>query len=93
MYSLLYKNQTGWAESRDAKKIFLGYATTLGLDIKSFEADLTSKEVALAIENDFQSGDASGINGTPTFFLNGVKIQPRSYDEFKTAITSALGKE
>ncbi|TSC72962.1 MAG: hypothetical protein G01um101470_239, partial [Parcubacteria group bacterium Gr01-1014_70] len=43
------------------------------------------------IDAHYQAGVASGVNSTPTFFLNGVKIEnPRSYDEFKHALSQAV---
>ena len=65
----------------------------LGLDAARFESDLDSDEVKNKVENDRQSGLRSKVNSTPTFFLNGQKIQnPRSYDEFKSFISDALAK-
>ena len=39
---------------------------------------------------DVSDGEALGVQGTPTFFLNGEKLQPNSYDDFKMAIDAAL---
>jgi protein-disulfide isomerase len=56
-----------------------------------FEADLDSREIRQAVEADRRSGDRLGIDGTPTFFLNGVKIQSlRGYDPFKNLIEKAI---
>ena len=49
------------------------YAQTLGLDAQRFLQDLTSHTYAGRVREDFRSGVRSGVNGTPTFFINGVR--------------------
>jgi Na+/H+ antiporter NhaA len=55
------------------------YATDLGLDVERFWDDLRGRAQALRIEEDVTSADASGVAGTPTFFING-KRHAGSYD-------------
>ena len=91
MHDMLFENQNSWSSQRSAKDTFLSYAQSLQLDIGRFEGDLNSEEVKEKVENDYQSGIQSGVNATPTFFLNGQKIQnPRSYDEFRNIIEQAV---
>jgi protein-disulfide isomerase len=47
------------------------YARALDLDVERFVADANSEDVARRIERDIESGVASGVPGTPTFFVNG----------------------
>jgi protein-disulfide isomerase len=47
------------------------YARALDLDLERFVADANSEDVARRIERDIESGVASGVPGTPTFFVNG----------------------
>lgn len=92
MHDQLFENQNAWAEKSEsmATSLFESYATTIGLDIEQYRADVTLAEIEDKIEGDRQSGIRSGVNSTPTFFLNGQKIQsPRSYEEFKNLITTA----
>ncbi|MEJ7558178.1 MAG: DsbA family protein [Pedobacter sp.] len=49
-------------------------AEKLGLDREQFEWDLNSEEISTKVENDFESGVRSGVNGTPSFFINGTKF-------------------
>jgi protein-disulfide isomerase len=51
----------------------LRYAGELGLDVKRFERDLREHAFVARVREDFQSGIRSGVNGTPTFFINGVR--------------------
>lgn len=93
MYDLLFENQQTWANQSgaDAKKTFTSYARSLGLDVERFEKDLNSAEIKAKIENNYQSGVKSGVDATPTFFLNGKKLPPpRSYKEFENAIVQAI---
>jgi protein-disulfide isomerase len=52
------------------------HAAALGLDVTRFENDLTRHAYAEEVRADFMSGVRSGVNGTPTFFING-----RRYDD------------
>lgn len=92
MYDKLFENQTSWSESPDAEKIFIGYATDLDLNIDLFLKDLDSEDIKNKISNDYESGIKSRVNSTPTFFLNGERIQPKNYDEFKQLIESEIPK-
>ncbi len=90
MYDFLFENQKDWSEVNNARDFFIKYAESLNLNPDQFKTDLKSKEVSDRVENDYQSGLESGVEATPTFFLNGVKIEnPRSYDEFKRIIDQA----
>ncbi len=93
MHDLLFEHQTEWPEAANVKDTLLSYADQLKLDRAQFEKDLNSSDVQGKIDADQKSGNRSGIQGTPTFFLNGVKIDsPRSYDEFKQTIDKALSE-
>lgn len=48
----------------------LAYAEELGLDVERFRSDLADHVYADRVQQDFNSGIRSGVNGTPTFFLN-----------------------
>ncbi len=55
-------------------------AHRLRLDVPKFEADLAAHRFRARVEHDFNSGVRSGVNGTPTFFLNGERYDD-SWDE------------
>lgn len=92
MHDLIFSQQKDWSERvGSARSVFVGYAQEIGLDMARFEADLDSAEVKQAVEADRRSGDRLGVEGTPTFFLNGVKIQnPRGYNPFKNLIEKVI---
>lgn len=68
MHDLLFENQ----KHLDTQSLLV-YARALGLDLQRFGADLTQQTYAPRIREDFLSGVRSGVNGTPTFFVNGVR--------------------
>ena len=51
------------------------FASELGLDIDRFERDRTDADVLARIARDVESGDASGVRGTPTLFIDGTLYQ------------------
>jgi len=91
MHDVLFENQTAWAEQGNAEEIFIGYANSLGLNIDQFKQDIDSNDIENKIQDDIKSGISFGVDSTPSFFINGVKIQnPRSYDEFKSIIEQSI---
>jgi len=93
MHDLIFQNQSDWSEEKNAAILFAKYAQDIGLDLARFQTDIASDDIKAKIENDYQSGVKAGVNSTPSFFLNGKKLNnPRNYDEFKNAIEQALGQ-
>jgi protein-disulfide isomerase len=68
MHDLLFENQ-----DRLSLRDLLTLATALGLDLERFVGDLRAHAHADRLREDFLSGIRSGVNGTPTFFVNGVR--------------------
>jgi len=66
MHDLLYENQKR-LEAADLHS----YAEELALDVEAFDEDLTTHVHAARVHDDFMSGVRSGVNGTPTFYING----------------------
>jgi protein-disulfide isomerase len=68
MHDLLYENQ-----ERLRDQDLRGYAETLALDLDLFDLELAEHVHAERVREDFMSGVRSGVNGTPTFYINGVR--------------------
>jgi protein-disulfide isomerase len=69
----------------------LAHAATLKLDIARFTADLDSDKYSAVIARDMKEGAKVGVEGTPTFFINGAPVvgaQP--FEKFTAAIDKAL---
>lgn len=91
MYKMMYETQTEWGESQDSKaELFRTYAEDIGLDLAQYDEDVADPATQARVEQDFNDGVELGVEGTPTFFLNGEIIQPRSAQDFKRLIDDAL---
>lgn len=75
MHDRLYETQAEWAESTDARTIFINYATSLRLDAERFKRDLDSNQFDVRIAADRQRAAALGVTGTPTLFVNGRQLK------------------
>jgi len=56
-----------------SRKSILALAKQTGLDMDRFETDIDSTEVRETVVRDVQDGNDAGVNGTPTFFVNGQR--------------------
>jgi protein-disulfide isomerase len=68
MHDLLYENQ-----QRLGDEDLRAYADQLGLDAGAFDQALAEHVHAPRVREDFMSGVRSGVNGTPTFYINGLR--------------------
>lgn len=91
MHDMIFDNQREWENSRKAKDIFKGYAVSIGIDAEKFSEDLNSKEVDNAVKSDLKDAQKLNLSYTPTFILNGERIEnPRSYEQFRDLINQAI---
>jgi protein-disulfide isomerase len=82
MHDMLFEHQ-------DALEVedILGYSRSLGLDVAQLGRDLEAGTYAKRVRDDFRSGVRSGVNGTPTFFINGVRYDgPRDVESMVAAL-------
>jgi protein-disulfide isomerase len=71
-----------------------GYAIAIGLDIKRFDQEMKSHLYAPKVHEDFINGMRSGVNGTPTFFINGLRYNGLpSFEALLKAIIKEIGTE
>jgi protein-disulfide isomerase len=86
MHEYLFEHQNALAD-RDLHN----YATNLGLEPDRFEHDRTSTDVNSRIDRDVASGELSDVQGTPTFYVNGVRHDGTfDVDVLRPAIESAM---
>lgn len=90
LYDYFFKNQT--AISKDnIKDRAVGAATDAGIDKAQFEACYDSEGAMLAVKADEREAEALGVRSTPTFFINGRKLEGAlPFETLKTAIDAAL---
>ncbi|MFZ1250192.1 MAG: thioredoxin domain-containing protein [Candidatus Microsaccharimonas sp.] len=76
MHDMLYENQNSWENLDSSKRadIFTQYATSLGLDIDKFNADIAGNQTSKKVNFDLALGKEAGVSATPTFFLNGEQL-------------------
>jgi protein-disulfide isomerase len=87
MHDYLFEHQKA-LEDADLKR----YAVELGLDSDRFARDRTTPEVENRIDRDLTSGERSGVPGTPTFYVNGIR-HDGGYDleSLRSAILAHIG--
>ena len=88
MHDMLYEHQDDLAELD-----LVQLALKLGLEVYRFESDLSGEVYAKRVREDFRGGVRSGVNGTPTFFINGVRHNGgQDYESLMGAIREAMGE-
>ncbi len=94
MHDLLFETQGIWGErNKEDKEIFVKYAEQIGLNMEQFKIDVSSEKVRSKIAKHKGEGASLWVTWTPSFFLNGQRIQnPRSLDEFRTLIQAEILK-
>lgn len=94
MYRTMYEQQQVWGgQQMSQRETFLGFAQALGLDMTAFEAALDDPATAARVRKDRDDGVVLGVQGTPTFFVNGVMFQQQpTYDGLKAAIDRELAR-
>jgi len=76
MHNILFERQTEWVKLDDisVKQRFYAYAEELSLDMNDFKACIESEKYDEEIKKDYFDGEKAGVTGTPTVFINGIKI-------------------
>ena len=95
MHEMIYTKQAEWSTNADPLEIFAGYASSLGLNVDQFKGQVSQQSAKDVIAADLKDGEAVGIDSTPTFFINGVKIEQQTVptvEELKAKIDEALKK-
>lgn len=92
MYSILFERQSEWAE-RDTSQtdVFAAYAREIGLDMEKYQAVFDDPATTKRIERAKADGLALGVQGTPTFFVNGERVEASSVNDLVERIDAALG--
>jgi protein-disulfide isomerase len=81
MHDMLYENQKHLAENDLFK-----YAEKIGLDLEKFKKDFKDEIFSKKIERDFEGGIKSGVNTTPSFYVNGERRDELNEEELKKKI-------
>ncbi|MCX6463998.1 MAG: thioredoxin domain-containing protein [Pseudonocardiales bacterium] len=93
MYQRMYETQAEWGEQRESKAdVFRGFAEDLGLDLAAYDAAVADPAVRDRVLRDRADGLTAGVQGTPTFFLDGARLQPESIDDLRRELDLALAR-
>lgn len=93
MHSVMYETQTEWSHTNeDRSPVFRGYAEDLGLDMDAYDAAIADPATMERVNVDKNDAIALNLEGTPTFFLDGEKIQPATLEEFRQLIETAISQ-
>lgn len=91
MYSLMYQNQDSWSSLGDASSVFKSFGQSLNLDMAKLDADVKSTATNAVVNADETEGKKLGVSSTPTFFIDGKKIEnPRDLEGFNKLIEEAI---
>jgi protein-disulfide isomerase len=85
MHDMLFENQDA-LEPEDLAE----YAAAVGLDVQRLLNELRSRAYAPRVREDFTAGVRAGVNGTPTFFINGERYEgPHDFESMSAALNEA----
>lgn len=89
LHDLIYENQDTWVESRRPAGVLDGLAERAGVDRARYRQCVDERAAWGRVLADKALGDSLGINGTPTFFVNGRRLADvPSFDEFRHIVDS-----
>src|SRR3989344_6763486 len=94
MHDKIFEGQKTWETSQKPNEYFDKYAQELKLDMAKLKTDLESREVSAVINADLKEVKRIGGTGTPTFAINGEKIDSpkNSVEDVSKLIDDALKK-
>jgi len=96
MHDALYEpsNWQVWTSASDPSSNFVQLAQQLGLNVQQFKTDFASDQVNSLVNADMAEGNKLGIDGTPTFFVDGKQVQiANSLGDFEKVIKAEIAKK
>ncbi len=91
MYQRMYETQAQWGEQQaPMDNLFREFAAGLGLDMTAFDAAYDDPATLERIRADVADGQALGVQGTPTFFVDGVRVEATDISDLTDALDAAL---
>lgn len=90
---LLFESQPYWADHHNPRPdLIWGYLPSIGVDIEKIKKDMEDSMIGSIIEADIKDGKDLGVNGTPTFFVNGKILNEFSEQGLENAVAEAVKK-
>ena len=88
MHDLIFQNL-----GKINEQLLKDFAQQLSLNVEKFSSDFASNKYDQIIQQDIALARSSDVAGTPTLFLNGKRMQSRSFNDFKQAIDAIFLKK
>lgn len=93
MYHRLFETQTQWGEQQVSQAdLFRTFAEELGLDMDAYDAAVADPATKARVEEDLNDGQNLGVSGTPSFFLDGQKLELTQLSDLTDALDEATGR-
>jgi protein-disulfide isomerase len=92
MGDMLFDTQSYWEDTKSVTETFQGFAKKLNLNMSKYNADLKSDAVKKKVQKDIDSGTEIQLSSTPTFYLDGVKVEVTTLEEFKKLLETTAQK-
>jgi protein-disulfide isomerase len=92
MHDELFETQREWRQARSPADLFRRYATSLGLDAGGFATCLEEQRPVARIRASNRAADRVGVRATPSFFINGKRVEGAlPARQFRMLLDQALG--
>lgn len=89
-----YSNWIVWTKASDPTPYFNQYAEQIGANVAQFKTDFVSSKVNDLINADTDAGNKLGIQGTPTFFINGKQVTiAAKVADFEKVLNAEIAKK
>ena len=85
-HDLLFANQDEWAAVAIPTNFFIGYAEELDLDMETFKRHMNASVLQDKVRADLAEGRELGVQATPTFYLNGEKLDSQTFGTYQRFI-------
>ena len=92
-HDMLFAKQSEWTAGISPAAFYVQYAKELGLDVLLFTKHQRSSLLRDKVKADYKAAIALGLSSTPTFYLNGQKMEISTLDAFKAQIVAAVNPD
>lgn len=91
MYHRLFETQAQWGgQTEETPEVFRGFAEDLGLDMAAYDAAIADPATAERVQADKSDGEKLEVSSTPSFFVDGRKVELQEWDDLEQAIENSL---
>lgn len=92
VHDALFESSSAWSQSSNpSQSIYTLIEDTVSdIDIEQLKSDVSDSATLAAINSDVAAGNKQGVQGTPTLFLNGEKLEIGSYTDLQAALDEKI---